>query len=267
MVGKYRRALAAALAVVLVAGAAPASATVDHEIWDGLLRDHVRDGKVAYRAIARERDEFEAYLEQLGATDREALLSAGANEQMAFWINAYNAYTVKLILDNYPLSSIYDVTPLWRRALGESPFNLEFIPLGHLHPPAIPSRMLSLEDIEHGILRKHWREPRIHFAVVCASRGCPKLRAAAYSGDELDEQLDAVARIYLADTDKNRYDAGRHTLEVSSIFKWFREDFEHGQSLAAYITRFMPPDSAHALATDKRPPQIEFLDYDWSLNE
>src|SRR4029434_9265868 len=133
-------------------------------------------------------------------------------QRIAFWINAYNAFTLRLILDHYPIASI--------RRIGWLPgaaFRERFIPM-----QGLKGETISLDDIENGTLRSAFREPRIHFALVCAARSCPPLRREAYRGADLDRQLDDQARIFLRDATKNRVDAATRTLYLSSIFKWFR---------------------------------------------
>jgi hypothetical protein len=177
----------------------------------------------------------------------------GRAERIAFWINTYNAFTVKLVLDHYPIASI--------RTIGWLPgaaFRERFIPM-----PGLKGGNVSLDDIENGTLRADFREPRIHFALVCASRSCPMLRGEAYRAKDLDRQLDDQARSFLGDSTKNRFDATTNTLHLSSIFKWFRVDFETAAgSLRAYVGRYL--NDPRAVEPGVR---IEFLDYDWSLND
>jgi hypothetical protein len=155
-------------------------------------------------------------LRTLEAVDGASYREWTRAQQLAFWINAYNAYTVRLILDHYPVRSIRSIG-FWPLAA----FRTSFIPM-----KALTGRQLSLNDIEHEVLRKRFREPRIHFAAVCASKGCPTLRSEAYRATELDRQLDESARAFLRDPSKNRFEERAATLYLSSIFKWFREDFE-----------------------------------------
>lgn len=135
------------------------------------------------------------------------------------------------------------------------------VPLG-----GTPGRMLSLNDIEHEILRKQFDEPRIHFAIVCASKSCPVLRTEAYRAKDLESQLDEAARTFIRDPSRNRFDPGSRVLRLSSIFKWFREDFERAAgTLPAFVARYHDESSAVALRTGGL--RVEFLEYDWSLNK
>lgn len=229
----------------------------EHSAWSALLTRYVREGVVDYAGLKRSGlaalDDYLGSLQSVcpGHYDRWT-----REQQLAFWINAYNAYTVKLILEHYPLKSI--------RSIGLLPgaaFRERFIPL-----EALRGKVLSLNDLEHEILRKDFSEPRIHFAIVCASRSCPELRSEAYRAKILDAQLTQAARRFIADPSKNRFDAGARTLKLSSIFDWFREDFERSfKTLPAFIANYSEPALAAALASGQQP-RLEFLDYDWSLN-
>ena len=257
--------VAAALVLAIVAPAAARSAPDatraesirEHAQWTRLLRRYVSDGLVDYAALKRDgRPALDAYLRSLESVERSELEAWPRADQLAFWINAYNAYTVKLILDHHPLRSIRSIG-----LLPSSAFRKKFIPLERA-----AGRKLSLDDIEHRILREEFNEPRIHFAIVCASRSCPVLRDEAYRGRGLDAQLDDAAREFLRDPARNRYDAASRTLYLSSIFKWFRGDFESAAgTLPAFVARYVDEPTAEALRHDG--VRVEFLDYDWSLNE
>ncbi len=227
-----------------------------HAAWTRLLGRFVRDGSVDYAGLRAGTDDLRSYLASLEAVRPAAYEAWSRSERLAFWINAYNAYTVRLILEHYPVESIKDIGSLFK-----SPFSKVFIPLRGLR-----GRDLSLEDIEHGILRKELREPRIHFAIVCASKGCPALRAEAYRAADLERQLDEAARGFLRDPMKNRIDLASRTLALSPIFKWFREDFEGASgSLPEFVARLVDEPTSRALREGGRF-RIEFLDYDWTLN-
>lgn len=244
-----------------------AHAAIDHAAWDGLLKRHVvelRGGQatqVDYAGFGAERSTLKHYLNRLSAVSRTEFDNLDRQEQLAFLINAYNAWTVELILTAYP-----DVTSI--KELGsffQSPWKKPFIPLlGETRP---------LDDIEHRLIRGSGRynDPRIHFAVNCASIGCPALRAEAYSASRLDAQLEDAVRSFLSDRTRNRFDGGM--LKVSSIFRWYRQDFEKGwrgantlgQSLALYRQPLgLDDDTTSRLAANKI--DIEFFDYDWRLN-
>lgn len=223
-----------------------------HALLDAVLRDHVRDGRVDYRAIKSD-ERFWNYLDQLAATDPDTLPSREA--RLALWINAYNAYTIQLIIDRMPLKSIRDI------GLGlpvvSGPWSIEFAAIG--------GKRYTLNAIEHDIIRPRFRDPRIHFALVCAAVSCPKLRPGAYEAASLDRQLDEDARAFLADPARNRFDTKGKRLMLSQIFNWFSEDFvEASGSVQDYVARHVGPE-ARALALDPET-HVEFLEYDWSLN-
>jgi hypothetical protein len=209
---------------------------------------------MAYAALKREgMPQLTAYLDALSSACADDYRMWTRAQRLAFWINAYNAFTVKLILDHYPITSI--------RRIGWLPgaaFREDFIPM-----PGLKGGTVSLDDIEHRTLRSDFREPRIHVALVCAARSCPPLRPEAYRAADLDRQLDDQARQFLADPTKNRFDPATNTLYLSPIFSWFRADFEAvAGTLDAWVARYAPDPRAGAAGV-----QIVFLDYDWSLNE
>lgn len=239
----------------------------DHSIWSGLLAEHLvvkQAGSVSqvdYRGMSEDIGELDAYLSLLARVPEEEFSGWPEDVRLAFLINAYNAATVRLILTEYPdLDSIRDLGWLLR-----SPWKKKFVSLF--------GQQYSLDDIEHGMIRGQFSDPRIHFAVNCASIGCPMLREEAYRGPELDRQLEEQTRRFLADRSRNRL-SGSGTLALSPIFKWYREDFAGGwrghQSLGAFLYDYrgalqLTPRQADALRDDRMA--IEFLDYDWRLND
>jgi Protein of unknown function, DUF547 len=223
-----------------------------HKAWDGLLRKHVvlidggKASRLNYAAIAQERAALRGYLDGMSRVTEAEFQGWSRPEQMAFLINAYNAHTVEKILTRYPnLKSIWD----FGRFFG-NPFRDEFFSL-------LGSKM-SLDGIEHGMLRKRYGEPRVHYAVNCASIGCPMLREEAYVAVHLEKQLEEQARRFLSDRSRNRFRDGR--LEVSKIFDWFKEDFEPRDKY------FLRHAGILGLPQGASPPLV-FLDYDWSLND
>jgi len=251
---------AACLALSLIVGGASAQECPDidhnHAAWTAILAAHVDDGRVDYAGLQRgAHAELTAYLQALSSVCRTTYETWSDAQQLAFWINAYNAFTIRLILDNYPLESIRDIGFLPGAA-----FRSEFIPFEKLEGDEI-----SLNHIEHDVLRAHFNEPRIHFALVCASVSCPPLRSEAYSAAELGRQLDDQARNFLADPTKNSYDAAGRTLYLSSIFEWFEEDFENSAgSVKAFVARYLVGEAAAAALRDET--EVEHLPYDWGLN-
>lgn len=250
------------LGALLLAGGAPALA-FDHGAWDGLLQRHVRpirDGvatQVDYGGMAHDRTRLKGYLDALAAVPESDFRRWPKAERLAFLINAYNAWTVDLILTLWPdLKSIKDLGSLF-----SSPWKKAFIPL--------LGQTRSLDDIEHGMIRAKgvYDEPRIHFAVNCASVGCPALRPEAYTGARLDAQLADATRRFLADRTRNRL-AG-DGLEVSSLFNWYGEDFRATGGPRAFLA-----DQGDALGLTNAQRRslrdgslkIVYLDYDWRLN-
>ena len=241
-----------------------------HAAWTALLKKHVRliDGgkasQVNYAGMAADRPALKAYLGQLSAVSAADFQALAKPRQMAFLINAYNGYTVELILTKYPdLKSIKDLGSLFA-----SPWKKEFVPL--------LGRTMSLDQIEHDTLRARGRydDPRIHFAVNCASVGCPMLREEAFVGERLEEQLAEQALRFLSDRSRNRYDSAANRLDVSKIFDWYGEDFRLGHkgitSLPAFLARYAEqladaPADRERIRGQKLP--VGFLDYDWRLND
>ena len=212
---------------------------VDHNPWNALLIKQVsNDGKVDYRGFKTDLKNLDNYLEAISNNNPEKFTSK--NEKLAYWINIYNAFTIKLIVDNYPLKSIKDI---------KQPWDKKFIPIG--------DELLSLNYIEHEILRK-MNEPRIHFAINCASKSCPKLYNKAFTPENLDETLTILTKEFLLDSTKNSI--SKNEIEISKIFKWFKKDFEKNETLIDFLNRYSKINiSPNA--------KIKFKDYNWNLNE
>ena len=241
--------------------------TFEHQPLTELLQQtvHTLPGghgtAVDYRLLQQQQGQLEAYLASLSAVDADIFKQWPAAERLAFLLNAYNAWTLQLILTAYPnVDSIKDLGTLF-----QSPWKKRFIPL--------LGKNRSLDEIEHELIRGSgdYNEPRIHFAVNCASIGCPALREEAYNAETLEQQLEQQTVRFLSDRSRNIAAEGR--LQVSTIFKWYREDFQQpwrdSHSLASFLLRY-----ADALQLDERQQQqlaagnlpISFLDYDWRLN-
>jgi hypothetical protein len=241
-----------------------------HAGWTALLKKHVvvlRGGQasqVRYAAFANDRAALKAYLDVLSAVPEATFNSWSKPQRQAFLINAYNAFTVELILTKYPnLASIKDLGTVF-----QSPWKPKWVPL--------LGTKVSLDDIEHEMLRKRgaYDDPRVHFAVNCASIGCPALREEAFVPERLDAQLDEQAQRFMSDKSRNRYNAQRGRLEVNKIYDWFGEDFRLGhrgiQSLAAFTARYADQLADAPADREKiRGGQVDiaFLDYDWKLND
>ena len=245
--------------------AAGAWAQPSYETWDALLKKHVqwlpdaKQSRVDYAGFQADRAALKQVLDTFSAVPRADFERFDRAQQMAFLVNAYNAFTVELILTRYPdLTSIKDLGSLFT-----SPWKSEFFTLlGEKH---------HLDWIEHEQLRPRYREPRVHAAVNCASIGCPALRPEAFTAARLETQLEDGMRRFLADRTRNRVRDGR--LEVNAIFKWFREDFEQGHGgftrvedvFARYAELLADTPELQARLRAGALP-VAHLDYDWSLN-
>ena len=257
--------------ILLCAAQTGVAQEVDHAIWDELLKQHVvvkevvvkeqgASTSVNYKGFAKDRKSLKAYLKTLASVSQAEFDSMSKDAQLAMLINLYNAATVELILTAYPeIKSIKDLGSLF-----SSPWKKEIVSLF--------GKKISLDDLEHGLIRgERYQDPRIHFAVNCASIGCPALRAEAYQADKLNVQLEEQTRLFLSDRSRNRF-AGEQ-LEISSIFKWYRTDFEKGwlgyQSLEQFLSEYadaLDLTSQQVADLKKGELDIEFLDYDWRLN-
>lgn len=224
--------------------------------------------QVVYSGFKSSQTELTAYLKSLSAVSQDTFEQWDQNTQLAFLINAYNAYTIDLILTRYPdLTSIRDIGGFF-----SSPWKQEFA--------VLLGKKRSLDDIEHGLIREKgvYNEPRIHFAVNCASIGCPALREEAYVGDKLDEQLEQQTVRFLSDNSRNYYDG--NTLHISKIFSWYKDDFEmkwrdssslngflahYGSALSSNDGKSLDNDDIKAIKSGNS--EIEFLDYNWALND
>ena len=238
------------LLLISVSTWATAPTAIDHSAFDKLLKKHVNEkGQVDYKGFKADEKAFNGYLEMLSKnapTDKWA-----KNDQMAYWINAYNAYTIRLILDNYPVKSIKDIGPKKQIPFVTTPWAKKFFTIG--------GEKTSLDNIEHGTLRKKFDDPRIHFALVCASISCPRLRNEAFTAAKLDAQLDDQGSDFLNNPTKNAVSNDKTTL--SKYFDWYKGDWnENGKSVVEWVNKY----SKNKITKDT---QISFLDYNWNLNE
>ena len=222
---------------------------VSHALWDSLLRQYVDEyGLVNYEDMAADSNQLTAYLQLLeqNVPDTDNWTEA---EQMAYWINAYNAYTIQLILDHYPVAGIKEIKN--GIPFVNSVWDIKFINLG--------GEKFDLNNIEHGILRKEFADPRIHFALVCASMSCPKLQQFAFTAEQLDEQLDQAAQEFFNAPYRNNITG--NPIGLSKILSWYWTDFKD-----TYVDRYALLEQYAETEID-RDAKIDFLDYDWSLNE
>jgi len=220
--------------------AIPAISAADHSTWNNLLKSHVtEDGKVDYKGFIKDKIRLNAYTQYLSEHTPDK--SWSENEKLAYWINAYNAFTIALIIEHYPTKSIMDIKNAW---------DIDFIHLGN--------KTYTLNDIEHQIIRKEFDEPRIHFVLVCAAISCPVLLNEAYISAKLDQQLQHQGELFINDPSKNSIKANK--ANVSQLFNWFGDDFTKNGSLIDYLNQFseikLDPNAT-----------IDFLEYNWDLNE
>ena len=232
-----------------------------HKAWDALLKKNVvliSGGKASqfrYAQMSKERGALKAYLENLSKVKQDEFDAWSKPQRMAFLINAYNAFTVEKILTRYPdIRSIWDFGKLFG-----NPFKDEFFTL--------LGRKFTLDGIEHETLRKKgaYDEPRVHFAVNCASVGCPMLREEAYVAERLDAQLAQQTERFLSDRSRNRAQGGK--LEVSRIFDWFKEDFAPREQFFAKYAKLLSDDPVQQKLVADGKAALSFLEYDWNLND
>jgi hypothetical protein len=262
--------LACVVSPTLLAQTAAAGFDHSHASWTTLLKKHVRvidSGKasqVRYAGMATDKAALKDYLASLTAVSQASFDAFSKPQQMAFLVNAYNAFTVDLILTRYPkLASIKDLGSLL-----QSPWKGKGVPL--------LGTQMSLDNIEHDTLRARGRydDPRVHFAVNCASIGCPALREEAFVADRLEAQFEEQAQRFMADRSRNRYSAERNKVEVSKIFDWFGDDFKQGHKGVSSLSQFLgryANQLADAPADRDRlragGVSVGFLEYDWKLND
>lgn len=242
-----------------------------HGAWTVLLAKHVvlvdggRASKVDYAGFARDRGALQAYLDSLSAVNAQDYERWTRAQQLAFLINSYNAFTIDVVArSDSKIKSIRELGGF----LAQGPWKMKFFTL--------LGREQSLDGIEHDTIRRPgaFDEPRIHFAVNCASIGCPMLREEAYVAERLDRQLEEQTVRFLSDRSRNRYNAKQRALEVSSIFDWYKEDFERGhrgfdsvpKTLARYA-ELLADDEADRAAIRRGGVPIRYLGYDWALND
>ena len=245
-----------------------------HNLFTEILKEYVSDGKVNYRDL-RSDNRLEEYISKLAATDPEKIQNDKA--KLAFWINAYNAFTLKVICDNYPIKSINKlhfgglyIGTLLKKTVWDKKFVV------------INGKKISLNFIEHKIIRAATQDakaefsqvctetpcPLAHFALVCASKGCPLLRSEAYEGQKLDEQLSDQALIFFGDEDKNYFDVEKKEAHLSKILDWFADDFgKNDEERLLFVANFLPDTLAESIRAIPESWKIKHTKYDWSLNE
>lgn len=223
---------------------------VSHNGFDQLLQTYVDgQGMVNYKGLLEDRSKLKSYLSVL--ENNAPQKSWTRDQKLAYWINAYNAYTLDLILEHYPVKSIKEIGSSIKIPFVSTAWDVKFINIG--------GKEYDLNNIEHGIIRKEFDEPRIHFALVCAAVSCPKLQNRAYLPEKLDEQLTKAAKEFLANPAKNSFKSEKKAT-LSKLFNWYGGDFKKDGSLIDYINKYSPT------RLDKNA-KIDWMDYNWKLNE
>lgn len=244
----------------VVMGSSFVFAGEEYEMFTELLGKYVADGQVDYKGMAGSKT-LDSAIEQFAGMDPQKLSSR--EEKLAFWINVYNAYTLKVICDNYPLKSISELHRgglVWGSLFKTTVWHKKFV--------KINNETTSLDFIEHKILRAGFNEPRIHFALVCAAKSCPPLRSEAYRAETINEQLNDQARKFLSQPDKNRFDLQKQTATISSIFSWFKKDFgSNSREVLIYLAQYLSQELKEDISANAQLWKIKYTPYDWNLNE
>ncbi len=230
-----------------------------HAAWSAIVAVHVAEGRVDYKTLAKDSTALGAYLRTLELVRPAEYAKWKREEQLAFWINAYNAYTMKRVLASYPFEKVNE--------LGDDkkgPWDERTIYLGTL-VPALETDRISLNDIENKILRPTFKDPRVHAAINCAAESCPPLRQEAYTADKLDKQLDEQVKAWLGNPRLNVFDAAKKELKLSSLFDWYAQDFvDDSGSVEAWIGKRVGKDAKWISQPDTKK---SFLEYSWKLND
>ena len=224
-----------------------------HPLLDQTVKHHVKNGLVDYADLKTHRQNLDGYLALTAAVSESDFKLWSEKQQLAFLINVYNASTLRLVIDHYPVKSIKDIGSILK-----GPWSQPVVRLFE--------RTMTLDDLEHKMIRVQVAEPRVHFALVCAARGCPPLRSEAYLGERLDAQLDDQAKKFLANSQKNRLDTAGRVAYLSPIFKWYSVDFEKKTGSVLAALKFYWPGN-EGVAPGYGDFNIRYTDYDWSLND
>lgn len=234
----------------------PARAADPTTSYNAVLQQYVHDGRVDYKALKND-PRLVQYIRFTEQTNPDKLPSDKA--RLAFWINAYNAWTLKIICDHYPVGSITELA-VQKNGKSVSVWDQPLVTIG--------GKTMTLNNIEHNIIRVQFREPRIHFALVCAAKSCPPLRPEAYTEQQLDKQLNEQARMFVRDQSKNSFDAQAKVASISPLFDWYAEDFGgKGEPVLRYLALYASPETATVLKNSAKNWQLRFMEYDWRLNE
>ncbi len=252
--------LSRSFVLVLLATIPLSAATFDHSAWDRVLKTYVNDkGEVDYAALKANRKDLDEYIQMLGElspANRPKSFPTKAHE-LAYWMNAYNAFVMRGVVDSYPTRSVRDLGALYGF------FRRNDYTAGGVK--------MSLRHLENEILRKQYKEPRIHFGIVCASISCPRLSREAFTAESLEEQLERLARQFINERRNLTIDARANEVTLSKIFDWYKKDFENGpggrtEMVLDFVRRYASNENRKALDS-LRQPRVKYYDYDWSINE
>lgn len=241
-----------ALFLILTLSAIGAVGAADFDLTptrlNATLTARVREGRVDYAGLKKDSSDLDGWLGAAAKADEADFKDRPRDQRLAFLINLYNAATLRLILDHYPIASIRKIGPVW------DPNKAWKLPVVKVF-----DRTVTLNTVEHEMIRPIYKDPRVHFALVCAAKGCPPLRSEAYVGARLNAQLDDQARVFLSQKAKNDASRAGETVYLSPIFKWYMEDFGGSKkSVLNFVKKWLPLEDSWAVA---------WTEYDWSLNE
>ena len=226
------------------------STSFSHDLFDQVLQEHVDEkGRVNYTKLTANPEKLEAYLDLLAVANPAEL---SYNAQLAFWVNAYNALVIKGVVDHYPITSVRKV-----KLFNGFFSRLKFQAAGKTY---------TLNQIEHGIIRTEFVDPRVHFVLVCASSSCPPLENRAFSAETIEERLESATLNFIRNPEQVRIDRAKRRVYLSKIFKWYDDDFKEGyDGVADFLTDYLLPKDAEFLAS--MDIKFRHLDYDWTLND
>ena len=226
------------------------AAPFSHDLFDQVLQKHIdAEGQVNYAKLKANPEKLEKYLDLLAVANPTEL---SYNAQLAFWVNAYNALVIKGVIDHYPTTSVRKIK--W---FGGFFYRFKFQVAGETY---------TLNQIEHGIIRTEFVDPRIHFVLVCASTSCPPIENSAFSAEDIEERLETATFNFIQDPENIRLDRAKRRVYLSKIFKWYKTDFNEGyDGVADFLSDYLPAeDTDFVLAEDVK---FHYLDYDWTLND
>jgi hypothetical protein len=224
----------------------------NHARFAVVLKEYLKGDRVDYQSLKENSAQLQGYLDQMSEVSQVAFKAWSRNDQLAYLFNLYNAQTLQLILDHYPLNSIRDIGHIF-----SGPWDQQVVRLF--------GARRSLDYLEHGVIRKHYAEPRTHFALVCAAKGCPPLRDEPYLGRRLERQLEEQGKRFMGTSEKNRIDHEEKKIYLSPIFKWFKKDFlDQAEDLIGFIAPYVDEDEETLRSEGYK---IAYTHYDWLLNE